>query len=297
MSTSIRLPRELNLSTLSVLIVDDQPFFRVLLTEVLRGLGVRNVAIAHDGEDGFMAFEDMRPDVVLADWMMPRLDGIGLTRRIRALSEPALQQVPIILVTAKSERRQIDSARSSGIDEFLLKPISAKAIFDRLQEVIERPRPFVNFETYTGPCRRKRTHAGFAGPFRRFDDPIEIEDDDDGEILKRGLYSVFVAALEHANVLVKSLNNTRISVRSIHLVVSELHDIANEMNDRHLNRVCELLLGFIALMHKSGKPVPSLISTHFNALQLLLRTPSYQNIARDEIVAGLERILKRPKAA
>ncbi len=279
-----------------MLVIDDQPFFRVLLAEVLRGLGISAVSVAVDGEDGFAAFEEIRPDVVLTDWMMPKLDGIDLTRRIRALSDPTLQQIPIILVTSKDERRQIDFARNSGIDEFLLKPISAKSISDRLHEVFERPRPFVTFETYTGPCRRKRSADNFAGPYRRFDDPIEIDGSDE-EILADGLHSVFSAAATHAFALVKGLTKSNANIRPIHFVVSELRDIASDMSDVHLERVCELLLGYIVLMNKSGKAVPNLITTHLNAMQVLLRTPTFQRSTRDDIVAGLERIMRRPKAA
>ena len=82
MSRLIRIPRPLDLATLSVLVIDDQPFFRVLLTEVLRSLGIVNVAVAIDGEDGFAAFEEMRPDVVVTDWMMPKLDGLDFCEQM-----------------------------------------------------------------------------------------------------------------------------------------------------------------------------------------------------------------------
>jgi two-component system, chemotaxis family, chemotaxis protein CheY len=295
-SRLIRTPRALDLGALSILVIDDQPFFRVLLTEVLRSLGVGNVAVAVDGEDGFTAFQDMRPDVVVTDWMMPKLDGIDLTRRIRSLSDEAQQKVPIILVTAKSERSQIDLARSSGIDEFILKPISAKSICDRLREVIEKPRPFVTFETYTGPCRRRRDEPKFSGPFRRYDDPFEIDGSDD-EILAEGLRSVFMAASSRVNDLTKGLLKSNANIRPIHMAVSEMEEIAEDMGDKHLERLCELLLSCVGLMNSSGKSAPGLIQTHINAMDVLLRTPMAQIKTRDEIVSGLERMLKRPKAA
>jgi two-component system, chemotaxis family, chemotaxis protein CheY len=295
-SRLIRMPRALNLGALSILVIDDQPFFRVLLTEVLRSLGVGNVAIAVDGEDGFDAFQDIRPDVVITDWMMPKLDGIDLTRRIRNLSDEAQQKVPVILVTAKSERSQIDLARSSGIDEFILKPISAKAICDRLREVIERPRPFVTFESYTGPCRRRRDEPNYSGPFRRFTDPFEIEGSDD-EVLAEGLRSVFLAASSRVEELTKGLVKSNVNIRPIHMAVSEMEEIAEDMGDKHLERLCELLLSCVSLMNTSGKSAPGLIQTHINAMAVLLRTPVSQTKTRDDVVTGLERMLKRPQAA
>jgi two-component system, chemotaxis family, chemotaxis protein CheY len=292
----IRTSRALDLSALSILVIDDQPFFRVLLTEVLRSLGVGSVVVAVDGEDGFAALEDMRPDVIVTDWMMPKLDGIDLTKRIRGLSDEVLQKLPIILVTAKSERSQIEYARSCGIDEFILKPISAKAICDRLREVIERPRPFVTFETYTGPCRRRRADPQFTGPYRRFDDPFEIDGNDE-DILAEGLRSVFMVASARVSELNKGLVKSSANIRPIHMAVSEMHEIAEDMCDSHLDRVCELLLGFVVLMNKSGRTAPGLIQTHLNAMDVLLRTPASQRKTRDDVVAGLERMMKRSEAA
>jgi CheY-like chemotaxis protein len=295
-SSAVRTPRPLDLSALSVLVIDDQPFFRVLVTEVLRSLGVTKIALAVDGEDGFAAFNDIRPDVVITDWMMPKLDGIDLTRRIRALNDDDRQQVPIILVTAKSERSQIDFARSAGIDEFILKPISAKSICDRIREVIEKPRPFITLLTYAGPCRRRRVEPAFAGPYRRFDDPFEIGGDDD-EILSEGLCSVFVAASNRVANLVKGLVKSNANIRPIHLAVCEMQEIAEDMSDPHLVRVCELLLSCVSLMNKTGKSAPGLIQTYLNAMEVLQRSPVSQTKTRDDIVSGLEAMMKRSVAA
>lgn len=296
LSAPVRTPRPLDLGALSVLVIDDQPFFRVLLTEVLRSLGVTKIALAVDGEDGFAAFNDSRPDVVITDWMMPKLDGIDMTRRIRALQDEAAQQVPIILVTAKSERSQIDFARGAGIDEFILKPISAKSICDRLREVIERPRTFIKLQTYAGPCRRRRVEPAFSGPYRRFDDPFEIGGDDD-EILSEGLRSVFVAASGRVSELVKGLAKGNANIRPIHMAVCEMHEIAEDMADPHLERVCELLLSCVSLMNKTGKSAPGLIQTHLSAMDVLLRCDVSQTKTRDEIVVGLESMMKRSAAA
>jgi CheY-like chemotaxis protein len=295
-SSPVRTPRALELSALSILVIDDQPFFRVLLTEVLKSLGVVNVAVAVDGEDGFAAFTDMRPDIIVTDWMMPKLDGIDMTRRIRALSDQALQQVPIILVTAKSERRQIELARGAGIDEFILKPISAKSVCDRLREVIEKPRPFVTFETYTGPCRRRRHEARFTGPYRRFDDPFEV-DHGDNELLVEGLKSVYAIACKHVLDLVKDLVRSPENLRPIYAAICELQGMADDLSDSHLKRVCDLLEGYVAHMKKTGKAAPGLIQTHMKAMEILMATPNCQVKTRDDIIVGLESMMRRANAA
>lgn len=291
-----RVPRQLNLATLSVLVIDDQPFFRVMLTEVLRSIGVGKVSIAIDGYDGLNAFSALRPDLVITDWMMPKLNGIDMTRKIRSFSDNALQKVPVILVTAKNERSQVDFARNCGIDEFLLKPISIKLVSDRIREVIEKPRPFVTYTSYIGPCRRRRAELKFCGPYRRFGDPLAIECSDEG-ILAAGLQSVFRAGCERVRSLTQGLTKSHDNIRAIHVAVTELNEIASELSDPHLSRVCAVLLAYLVLMNKSGKSSPSVIVTHLNALDVLLRTPVSQNAKRDEVLAGLERMMKRSRAA
>jgi two-component system chemotaxis response regulator CheY len=62
------------------------------------------------------------------------------------------------------------AARDAGVTEFVVKPITAKAILDRIQAVIFGPRPFVKTDGYFGPDRRRANAAGYAGPFRRATD-------------------------------------------------------------------------------------------------------------------------------
>ena len=291
-----RPPRALDLGSLSILIIDDQPFFRVLLSEVLRSFGVTRITVAVDGEEGFAAFLEHTPDVVISDWVMPRLDGLGLTKKIRALPNDIQRMVPIILVTAKNERSQIDFARSIGIDEFILKPISAKSVCDRIREVIEKPRPFVSFQTYNGPCRRRRADPASKGPYRRIDDPLEIEGSEE-EMLADGLRSVLEAGTARVKDLVKGLARSQANIRPIHMAVSEMQAIAEDVSDKHLERVFDMLLGCLVIMNKTGRPIPSVIQTHLHAVEMLLRTPTFQSANRDNIVAGLERMGKRAIAA
>ncbi len=296
MSLSARTPRPLNLASLSVLIIDDQPFFRVMLSEVLRSFGVQKIAVAADGEDGFSTFLDVQPDIVITDWMMPKLDGIGLTKKIRSHREESLRIVPIILVTANNQRSQIDFARSTGIDEFILKPISAKSVCDRIREVVEKPRPFVTFPTYNGPCRRRREDPAFKGPYRRNDDPLEIEGSEE-EMLADGLRSVLEAASARVHDLIKGLAKSNANIRPIHMAVSEMQAIAEDIGDQHLERVFDMLLDCIVAMNNSGRAAPAVIQTHLHAVDMLLRTPTFQSDLRQNIVNGLARMGKSAVAA
>jgi hypothetical protein len=97
--------------------------------------------------------------------------------------------------------------------------------------------------------------------------------------------------------LTQGLTKSHDNIRAIHVAVTELNEIASELSDPHLSRVCAVLLAYLVLMNKSGKSSPSVIVTHLSALDVLLRTPVSQNAKRDEVLAGLERMMKRSQAA
>lgn len=295
MSITPRHPRTLDLANMSALVIDDQPFFRTLLVDVLRSLGITNVSVADDGIMGLKAFEEHKPDVVITDWMMPNLDGVALTKKIRAHPIEARRQTPIILVTSTNQRSKIEFARSCGIDEFVLKPISARSIVDRLREVIEKPRPFVNLRTYSGPCRRRRADPGFIGPYRRFNDPIEIEDG--GDKLAAGMMSVVREAVAHVERLAQSLSKGMSNVRPIHMAVLEIQGMAEDMSDPQLEQACDLLLSYVVVMNTNRKVIPGIIEAHLRAIEALLDLPMKQTAQRDEIVLGLQRLMRRPNAA
>lgn len=295
MSNQIRVPRRLDLSALSILVADDQPFFRVLLTEVLRNLSVRELSIASDGAEAFEAYQMIRPDVVVTDWMMPEMDGLELTRKIREMPDERMRAVPIILVTANNRKAQIEEARGAGVDEFILKPVSIKAVCDRLREVIERPRPFVDSSAYKGPCRRRRADPNFAGPFRRLDDPMEVQTDDE---VDETLRSVMVMAATRINVLMRGLSAGKLAnLRPIRMAVNEIKSIAEEVYDVHVAKTGALLLRYIDSVGASERVRPDVIQTHLSALDVLMRTPLDQVKVRDDVVAGLERVVKKTTRA
>jgi DNA-binding response OmpR family regulator len=83
--------------------------------------------------------------------------------------------LPIIMMTGHSEKSRVVEARDAGVTEFVAKPLTAKAVLERIQAVIYRPRPFVRTATYFGPGRRRRDDPTFAGPWRRSTDADRAE--------------------------------------------------------------------------------------------------------------------------
>ena len=122
---------------------------------------------AEDGASGLEAFNRYTPDIVLTDWAMPIFDGLELTQMIRQPGANANPYVPIIMLTGHSEKRRVMAARDAGITEFMAKPVSAKALYEHILNVVANPRPFIRTKSYFGPDRRRNVNPNYAGPERR----------------------------------------------------------------------------------------------------------------------------------
>ena len=159
---------------LRFLLIEDNPHMRRIVRALLYGFGAREVYEAEDGAAGIEAFTQNVPDIVITDWVMPIFDGLELTKMIRQPDANANPFVPIIMLTGHSEKRRVMAARDAGVTEFLAKPISSKALYQRILNVVANPRPFIRTETYFGPDRRRNTNANYIGPERRKGGKAEI---------------------------------------------------------------------------------------------------------------------------
>jgi len=154
-----------DLSNVSVLVVEKHSHMRTLLRQVLRQFGIANVYDASDPAIGLQRYKDCYPDVVILDWG-PDFDGLGLVKTIRTGADAGNPWVPVIMCTANTEKRHIVEARDVGATEYLLKPVSAKSIYDRIASVIDDARAFVRTKAFTGPDRRRNV-GPFGGEERR----------------------------------------------------------------------------------------------------------------------------------
>ncbi|WP_350333187.1 response regulator [Coralliovum pocilloporae] len=144
----------LDLKELSFVIADDSSYMRTILRMVLQAFGVRQIVEAEDGVAALEAMEKANPDIVLLDRVMPVLDGAEVMRILRNPDNP-FAFVPVIMVTAYTERSTIVEARNLGVHEILSKPISAKALYQRVASVVLKPREFIKTPTYFGPKPRE----------------------------------------------------------------------------------------------------------------------------------------------
>jgi two-component system, chemotaxis family, chemotaxis protein CheY len=155
---------------LKILVVDDNHYMRVLLAEILRAIGVKEIYEANDGAEGLQTMRDHSVDVVMTDLAMQPLDGIDFVRLLRNSPDSPNQLCPVIMITGHSTLQRVNEARDAGVNEFLAKPLTARGVIERLHQVVENPREFVRSEGYFGPDRRRRPDPSYTGPWRRSTD-------------------------------------------------------------------------------------------------------------------------------
>ena len=116
----------------TILIVDDEPIVREVVAQYLKNDGF-TVEVAGDGLEAVSRFASARPDLVLLDLMLPGIDGIEVCRRIRAQSN-----VPIIMVTAKTDETDTIIGLGVGADDYIAKPFSPRELVARVKAVLRR---------------------------------------------------------------------------------------------------------------------------------------------------------------
>src|SRR6185369_14954157 len=116
-----------------ILIADDNPANVDILRTRLSGHGYE-IITANDGEAALEASRQNLPDLILLDVMMPKIDGFEVCRRLK--SDPALPFMPIILVTAKADTKDVVAGLDAGADEYLTKPIDHMAMLARVRSVL-----------------------------------------------------------------------------------------------------------------------------------------------------------------
>ena len=121
-----------------VLVVEDEDALAELLQYNLKKEGFR-VTVAADGEEAMILVEERQPDVILLDWMLPKVSGIEVCRRLRSVQDT--RNIPIIMLTARGEEADRIRGLDTGADDYIIKPFLMKELFARVRAVLRRIRP------------------------------------------------------------------------------------------------------------------------------------------------------------
>jgi len=157
----------LNLKKISVLVIEDLHPMRALIVSVLDAFGVGTIYEADEGAKGFRLFQKHSPDLIITDWLMEPIDGIEFIRMVRLDKNSVNRMVPIIMMTGYSAMQRVMVARDLGATEFLTKPFSGRDLAKRLDMIINKPRDFVEADSFFGPSRRRKRGEDYTGPKRR----------------------------------------------------------------------------------------------------------------------------------
>jgi two-component system chemotaxis response regulator CheY len=125
-------------SNLQILVVDDFSTMRRIIRNLLAelGLGAANVHEAEDGEQALNVLRDTRIDLAITDWNMPGISGLGLLRSMRA--DPALANIPVLMVTAENNRDQIVAAAEVGVNGYIVKPFTTTVLEEKIERIFKR---------------------------------------------------------------------------------------------------------------------------------------------------------------
>ena len=174
-----------DLSNLSILIIDDSRYMRSLLSTVCRGLGIRQVREARDGETAMNIMQRITPDIVTCDWGNEPMNGLEFVHRLRNDQGSPNPFMPVIMISAHTEMNRVLKTQQAGINEFLAKPVSATQIYKHIKSLIEHPHPFlktVGDNAYFGPDRRRARPVNFTGEERREHMPEPVPGDPYGHL-------------------------------------------------------------------------------------------------------------------
>lgn len=123
-----------NAVAIKVLVVDDQNSVRQMTRMTLEEIGFRHI---HEAEHGKQAMEiaSLQPvDLIISDYNMPEMDGLGLLRAVRG--HPVVRKVPFILLTGRGDKELVVKAAQAGVNNYLIKPFTASTLREKIEQVM-----------------------------------------------------------------------------------------------------------------------------------------------------------------
>jgi CheY-like chemotaxis protein len=281
------------LKRMKVLIVDPNAFMRGVVVDSLRRVAVTNTNINSNANaaEAFMAGRTFKPDLIFVDWDAGRMSGLEFSREIRRNTTGIARETPIILLAGTIDHDQLTSARQHGINEFLLKPVSANAVLSRMEEVVLRPRRFIDSRNYAGPCRRRKEDPAYAGQWRRLTDepPQKVASKQSKEnVFKlRGIIDVLT---DYANRTSADRGN---GIRGIYRLLQQKASEVSHLGDDTIVRVWNSALRYIEGVGMTDTYDIEIVKYHFQTIATILDMPAEALIHRISVANELDRLVSK----
>ena len=116
-----------------ILIVDDFSTMRRIIRNILKQLGFENVEEAENGADAYEKLTAEKFEFIITDWNMPVMDGLGLLKKVR--TDPALKNLPVLMVTAEAEKDKVVTAIQAGVNNYIVKPFTAEVLQEKMDKI------------------------------------------------------------------------------------------------------------------------------------------------------------------
>jgi len=234
------------------LVVDDTPFYRRLIVEMLRASGAAHVDQADSAEACVGALHFSSPYVLITDWDMAGEDGDSLVRRLRAGAlGDGLKRLPVVMVAERNRVGDVERARKSGVDEFLTRPFNTAALLARIESVTTQRRDFIESVVYVGPCRRRRPSAEYDGPLRRLFDADGVGADTPDTQIKKGLARMYADRI--LALLPAATPQNRAGMRELSLACAQLQTLCASLGERLLLTASDSLLQYVRGVGAEGQ--------------------------------------------
>lgn len=276
------------LATLRVLLVDDHPNIRSLLTTILNALGVVAVTTADCAEValGFLAKSEF--DLLITDFDMPGMGGEAMVKTIRRNARSVVpaydSRIPILAITSNITRRILDGARDMGIDEILAKPFSATLVSERLSAIINNRREFIICDSYIGPCRRRGLMLAYEGPMRR--------DTDLEELPALEIECERVLLLDEAKALCRFVQfGERLGVGECESAIATSISISQRairIRNPVIERAASSLLKYVQTSAAGTFVATDVVQIHGHAMIELLDNSNQDDVLTQRVLSGLE---------
>lgn len=289
-----RKPRPLNPRTLSVLVADAHLFSRELIVEILRHLNIANTPNVRSAEAAFDTLNEVPVDLILLSWdRNDPFDALAFARDVRRLEDHRLRRLPIILLTGRLTHQQVIAGRDAGMDEFLTKPVSPVALRQRLEMVIETPRPFIDSSIFLGPCRRRKNPADYYGEKRRLlDRPIMIDQD---EVARRSPIRQILTQLRETCSELRPGHSPQLATALAQINAAKT--LATDQEDQTLIAGLSSFETYVGVAAPLGQVDEPVISSALSALEQLAALPPAFVDARDTVSLALNQIMQKKNAA
>lgn len=280
-----------DLKKMKVLIVDPNAFMRGVVADSLRRLMVTNIMAAASAVEAFTVGRAFKPDVIFVDWDAGRMSGLEFTREVRRNTTGVSRETPIILLAGVIDHDQLMSARQAGINEFLLKPVSAQGVLSRIEEVVLRPRKFIDSRNYVGPCRRRKDDPNYAGPWRRLTD--EPPQKATSEMAKENAFKLRAIIESLAQYADRTNDDRTAGIRGMYRMLQQNADEVARLGDEVIVKVWSTALRYIEGVGMTDTYDIEVVKYHFQTIAIILDMPEEAFLHRASVSNELERLVNK----